>query len=291
MAADETQLLYSLCLHGRGELGLAPDEYVALTMVLLRLLAFKPGAMTHTPAEKKSPQLPPLLTPEPLDEPPLAPTVLPVLSVIAPVLPRPVASQASVQIENASDSPSPWLDFDEEEPYLAELPDDSETRIPPFQVLKVRESSEPTERTSHRRETAKPQDGVDLTPTPEGDFWNAVVRDMVDQELINALVRELALQSQLIARSSDRWHLKLERESLNQATARERLKAALATLGHVVELDFEFGKVTDSPLLRQTVALKEKQWAAQTLIENDPMVQDLMRDFGAKIVPGSVKPI
>ncbi|MCW8205033.1 DNA polymerase III subunit gamma/tau, partial [Verminephrobacter aporrectodeae] len=43
MPADETQLLYSLCLHGRGELGLAPDEYAALTMVLLRLLAFKPG--------------------------------------------------------------------------------------------------------------------------------------------------------------------------------------------------------------------------------------------------------
>lgn len=42
MPADETQLLYSLCLHGRGELGLAPDEYSALTMVLLRLLAFKP---------------------------------------------------------------------------------------------------------------------------------------------------------------------------------------------------------------------------------------------------------
>ena len=41
---DETQLLYSLCLHGRAELGLAPDEYAALTMVLLRLLAFKPDA-------------------------------------------------------------------------------------------------------------------------------------------------------------------------------------------------------------------------------------------------------
>ena len=44
MPADETQLLYSMCLHGRAELGLAPDEYAALTMVLLRLLAFKaPG--------------------------------------------------------------------------------------------------------------------------------------------------------------------------------------------------------------------------------------------------------
>jgi len=51
LPADETQLLYSLCLHGRAELGLAPDEYAALTMVLLRLLAFKPAT-----AEKKKPE-------------------------------------------------------------------------------------------------------------------------------------------------------------------------------------------------------------------------------------------
>jgi len=44
LPADETQLLYSICLHGRADLGLAPDEYAALTMVLLRLLAFKPAA-------------------------------------------------------------------------------------------------------------------------------------------------------------------------------------------------------------------------------------------------------
>jgi DNA polymerase-3 subunit gamma/tau len=269
MAADETQLLYSLCLHGRGELGLAPDEYVALTMILLRLLAFKPGAMTHTPVEKKSPRTPLLLTPETQGAKtpaPLVPADPPVQPVFPPVLSRSVASQTSVQIGNASDSSPPWVELDEQKPDVAELSDDSETQLPPFQVLKVRESSEPTERTSHRREAAKGQDEVDLIPTPEGDFWNAVVRGMIDQELINALVRELALQSQLLARNSDRWHLKLERESLNQANSRERLKAALATLGHAVALDFEFGKVTDSPLLRHTVALREKQQAAQTLI-------------------------
>ena len=54
MPADETQLLYSICLHGRGELGLAPDEYAALTMVLLRLLAFKPGAAPAEVQEKKT---------------------------------------------------------------------------------------------------------------------------------------------------------------------------------------------------------------------------------------------
>ncbi|MEO7938002.1 MAG: DNA polymerase III subunit gamma/tau, partial [Burkholderiaceae bacterium] len=54
MPADETQLLYSLCLHGATELGLAPDEYAALTMVLLRLLAFKPAGYRAAPQEKKT---------------------------------------------------------------------------------------------------------------------------------------------------------------------------------------------------------------------------------------------
>jgi DNA polymerase-3 subunit gamma/tau len=43
LAADETQLFYSLALQGRAELALAPDEYAGLLMILLRWLAFKPG--------------------------------------------------------------------------------------------------------------------------------------------------------------------------------------------------------------------------------------------------------
>jgi len=42
MPTDETQLLYSIVLQGRGELHLMSDEYSALTMVLLRMLAFAP---------------------------------------------------------------------------------------------------------------------------------------------------------------------------------------------------------------------------------------------------------
>ncbi|KPF96611.1 DNA polymerase III subunit gamma/tau, partial [beta proteobacterium AAP121] len=48
---DETQLLYSMVLHGRHELGLMSDEYGALTMVLLRFLAFPAeGAAARAPA-------------------------------------------------------------------------------------------------------------------------------------------------------------------------------------------------------------------------------------------------
>ncbi len=47
---DETQLLYSIVLQGRGELALMADEYAALTMVLLRMLAFAPAAEAAAPA-------------------------------------------------------------------------------------------------------------------------------------------------------------------------------------------------------------------------------------------------
>ena len=69
LAADETQLLYSMVLHGRGELQLMADEYAALTMVLLRLLAFAPdvpqpaarGAVAARPPAARGP-LPPATT-------------------------------------------------------------------------------------------------------------------------------------------------------------------------------------------------------------------------------------
>jgi DNA polymerase III subunit gamma/tau len=54
MGVDETQLLYSIVLHGRGELSLMSDEYAAFTMVLLRYLAFPP-AHAVAPAAKAAP--------------------------------------------------------------------------------------------------------------------------------------------------------------------------------------------------------------------------------------------
>ncbi|MDC8784353.1 DNA polymerase III subunit gamma/tau [Roseateles koreensis] len=42
LPGDEIQLMYSMALHGRQELALAPDEYAGLLMVLLRMLSFRP---------------------------------------------------------------------------------------------------------------------------------------------------------------------------------------------------------------------------------------------------------
>ena len=166
MPADETQLLYSLCLHGRTELGLAPDEYAALTMVLLRLLAFKPKAYqaqeTHqvqAPAAQKK-----TLAAAPPSSPPAQPASL--------------MSSAPLAIEKpASERPV------------------ADARIVPIQVknLPVRQASEPTDRTAPKA----------LVATEEGHFWTQTVRQLVAAEAVTALVRELALQSQLSARDTD----------------------------------------------------------------------------------------
>ena len=129
-----------------------------------------------------------------------------------------------------------------------------------------------------------------VQPTQEGDFWHPLVSQLVQSEAITALARELALQSQLVARDTDQWLLRVERESLNQGAARERLAGALRDAGHPVALAVEVGRVSDSPARRNAQAAAERQLAAEKIVFEDPIVQALMRDFGAKIVPGSIAP-
>jgi DNA polymerase III subunit gamma/tau len=130
-----------------------------------------------------------------------------------------------------------------------------------------------------------------LIPDEDGDFWFATVQQLVAADAITALVRELALQSQLVARDTDQWLLRVERETLNQASTRERLTQALRNAGFEVKLAVEIGRITDCPARRNTAASEERQRAAEKIILDAPFVQAMMRDFGAKIVPGSIKPL
>ncbi|PIT79400.1 DNA polymerase III, subunit gamma and tau [Limnohabitans sp. JirII-29] len=295
MPADETQLLYSLCLHGRQELGLAPDEYAAMTMVLLRLLAFKPAPDTHASAlaEKKTPIEPRVaLTPPParVAAVAVAPVAVPVPALVT--LAKPTESVGS----GATQPSGQQLPVRELPQRTAHVPASS-AAVPPAMTqshdtglvaVPVRQQPEPSLGLDR---SASPQtEAVQVIPTPEGEFWHALVTQMAAAETINALVRELALQSQLVARDTDTWMLRVERESLNSTTSRERLQQALAAAGHAVRLTVEVGRVQDSPAKRNAAAAAERQLAAEATILNDPYVQGLMRDYGARIVPGSIQP-
>ena len=325
---DETQLLYSLCLHGRAELGLAPDEYAGLTMVLLRLLAFKPpgaekkslktapaepvrvradaaaapvGAAPASPAPR--PVAPAVQTPPP---PPLSsPPSSPPPSAVSPVAAPPAARPAPVSSDEPPLDDAPWPEPDDagppwepEEPPepvrpRAAAPVSSSAPLPPpargagVMAIPVRDPGTPGRLDQPR--AAAPT--LPLVTTPEGDAWFEVVMSLVKAEAVTALVRELALQSQLVARDDGQWLLRVERESLNQPTARERLSAALQAHGHGVRLAVEVGPVSDSPARRLAAEAQRRQAEAEDTILADPFVQTMMRDFGGTIVPGSLKAI
>jgi DNA polymerase-3 subunit gamma/tau len=141
------------------------------------------------------------------------------------------------------------------------------------------------------RDTASAGTPHTIVASPDGDFWHTTVQALIAAEAITAMVRELALQSQLVARDTDQWLLRVERESLNQSGSRERLASALAGAGYPVQLVAEVGRVTDSPAKRNVAAAACAQLAAEKIVFDDPLVQSLMREFGAKIVPGSIKPV
>jgi DNA polymerase III subunit gamma/tau len=296
LPADETQLLYSLCLHGRGELGLAPDEYAALTMVLLRLLAFKPQA-NSAGAEKKTLKTAEPAAPARLEAPAVAaaaPVRPPQATAPAPA-PQARAASAAAPVATAPGAPPgrvlPVLNNQrppaDDGANQAAAPAHPVPAVPKVVAVPVRLQTE----TRADAAVAGQASGTPLVPTEEGGFWHLTVQQLIASEAVTALVRELALQSQLVARDTDQWLLRVERESLNNPTSRERLQAALQAAGHAVSLGVEIGRVSDSPAKRNGAAAAERQMAAEKIIFEDPFVQSMMRDFGAKIVPGSIKPI
>ena len=424
---DETQLLYSICLHGRGELGLAPDEYAALTMVLLRLLAFKPGGFagagtatglgTGAAAEKKTLKLaetPAVLPPgtgntgsssgaggegstggavparATAPVPPAAVVVQPVLAGApaprwapepepAPAEPSSVApweDEAPLHAGShrpavqASGAPAPQSGRASAAPQPAALPagDAGEGFAVPRPAAAAPAGAQPVQPLQQEpampaaalhapvaagmasmadtaMATAAPpphglpaaagaHGGLVAAPaasaaaaavpahggrfaeggaagqvvaagcattattataenaaTADGDVWHAVVQQLIAAEAITALVRELALQSQLVARDGGHWRLRVERASTNQPTARERLRAALEAAGHAAQISVDVGAVSDSPARRNALAEQERQRVARDIVMNDPFVQALVQNHGAKIVPGSIRPL
>ena len=96
ISPEQLQLYYQICLHGRQDLALAPDEYTGFTMTLLRLLAFSPQAVPVTPTGLTAPPatqkaIPTrTFTPAAPTSPPPTPATMTPPPATAPAAPPPV---------------------------------------------------------------------------------------------------------------------------------------------------------------------------------------------------------
>ena len=231
LAPDETQLLYSMALHGRAELALIPDEHAALAMVLLRFLAF-PAETAETIGSTRDSRSAPLRVPAP------------------PASRMPVAQRESAP------------------------------------MLRVQEPAPPAL--------------AEAAPAPSralGDRWATLVAALIESGVVTALVRELAWSAALVAvdegSQPHTWSLVVEREALRQKTLADKLTAAMAaSLGSTVQLELRLGQPEDSPAKRDVALRARRQAEAEATMRADPVVRELLASFkGARIVPGSIKPI
>ncbi|MGA7298378.1 MAG: DNA polymerase III subunit gamma/tau [Rhodanobacteraceae bacterium] len=242
LSAEEVQLYYQLAGRGRRELGFAPDAQTGFEMVLLRMLAFRPGSRSDPP-----PQGPKRRTGAVPGErqPSSAPDKEQRVAEAAPS-----AGPASERVSDSREA---------EAPVVPQAPaSDQGSRL-------FGEKS----RCAGDWHTWIAQSGL-TGPTGE------LARNAILQDIDGAV-----------------WTLQLRPELMSIAVEpmTSRLREALgAYVGQAVKLRFvSSDTVSDTPAERRQQADQARQSEAERAIRDDPMVQGLESELGARVVPQSIQ--
>ena len=109
---------------------------------------------------------------------------------------------------------------------------------------------------------------------------------------LTGLAAELARQSEWLGAQADQVNLRVAVRTLAESPGKSRLCTLLSEyFGAVVRLNVEYGATGDATAhaveqAQRALRQKEAEQAAQA----DPFVQALISDFGARIVPDSIRP-
>ncbi|WP_442783760.1 DNA polymerase III subunit gamma/tau [Collimonas fungivorans] len=382
--AEEIQLFYQIAVHGRNELGLAPDEYAGFSMTLLRMLAFRPQAdgsiAAPPPVSRPRPQAStapaaaaPAASRPPAQATPTAARLSsapPTLSTSAPVAPlaapagngamsparaaleaaraassrkggapaRPQPSQAPAapvsqpaaaavadtkpaapaymqQVPQNSSVP-PW---EEEIPLPMDLPDTefsssaaekktgsrTESYSPPAPPSRpvaangaVSNGRQPVRAEPVvQQPAAAPEPLPPLVLQPDPNLgWDGNWPLLASTLAVRGVAHQLAQQSELVKSDSSgsaaQFHLRIPFDTLRSAGSVDKLEIALSEhFGRPVKVETELGTVRHTANAQMLAAQAERQRLAELTAQSDPFIQSMMREFGASIVPGSIKPL
>ncbi|CQR29431.1 putative DNA polymerase III subunit tau [Thiomonas arsenitoxydans] len=277
LSPELVQLAYTTVLHGRNELSLAPDDRTGFTMTLLRLLAFAPVIAGSVPS------LPPGGLALPKAAAPASPPSQSAAAQVAAQREQP-ATKSAPPVQTAAKA-MPRTAATLSAPLAPAAPVLAAEEAPATSYAAKPEPQTPPQPTSSPRPAdIKPP----LQITPDTD-WPALVQRL---EVPAGLPRALAQQSELVAMQGTEWLLRVPNEQLTRAGSLDKLQTAVRlALGQDIVLRAEAGEVTDSVMQRDARAKAQAQADAEAAIRNDPLVQQLMHDLGAQIVPGSLKPM
>ncbi|MGN6388852.1 MAG: DNA polymerase III subunit gamma/tau [Burkholderiaceae bacterium] len=295
---QEIQLYYQIAVHGRRDLGLAPDEYAGFTMTLLRLHAFRPGAdEADGNGEGRATIAKPALSSSPAAASRAA----------AASAPAPVAASAPTTM-SAVEAPARPAGANPARAALEAARARTQARAPePVRPVEAAPSPRPP---AARSEPAPEPARIAAEPAPYASAVSARTQqpDAADLDWdrdwpalaaalpVRGVAQQLAQQSELDTVLREGAHtvfaLRVPLETLLSAGSADKLAAALTErFGRPMQVRATVGQVADTAHARAMVRQAERQQEAERTIENDPFVQTLVREFGATIVPGSIRPV
>ena len=325
---EDVQLYYQIVVHGRHELGLAPDEYSGFTMTLLRMLAFAPidggGIAVAAPAPSAARSASAAAASSAGAGATAASSAAAARSASAPAITKapPSTAAASASAEKPASRAMAALAAARASKILTPAPSAQaanafEIAAPPSAMPISVSAPMPTASVATSTDTnanvnvnanadANANSNVDASvpslstantsstaPVTGGGLdWPVLVKQLS----VRGVARQLAMQSELLSHEDNGQavsiRIRVPLDTLLSAGSKEKLMTALSEhLGKNVHLDTEIGATTVTAHAADMAEEAQRQRQAEQTVQEDPFVQTLMREFGATIVPGSVRPL
>ncbi|MFM0373320.1 DNA polymerase III subunit gamma/tau [Paraburkholderia aspalathi] len=199
------------------------------------------------------------------------------------------------QEQNGSSS-APWDDMPPDEYMPLTAADEGYYGLPDDNYMPVFDSG-PDDVRVNATPASAPAPVVDKRPLPpavpldplgfQGD-WPALAVDLP----LKGISYQLAFNSELMALEGSTLKLNVPVPQYAEASQVAKLKVALAEkLGQNVDVLVEVGPARRTAAAHDAAMRAQRQQEAEREIGADPFVQSLIREFGASIVPGSIRPI
>ncbi len=249
--SETVQLYYQICLLGRRDLPLAPDETAGFNMVLLRMLAFHPETSTGGPAGGNTARLQP------------APGAT---RTAASALTAARAQTAPTRTMSAAEPSSPVA---APQPQVTEPPPAVATSAP---VTAASTGTATGTATSPAASLVSAQDWIDLIAGLK----------------LGGQARMLATECELAAAADTSIRLRLAQahRHLAEPSYQTRLAEALGRhFGQPIRLEIDLcEQIALSPQRQQSEQRAQRQLAAEQLAQDDRFVQESIEQFGARVI-------
>ncbi|MFM0553772.1 DNA polymerase III subunit gamma/tau [Paraburkholderia sediminicola] len=198
--------------------------------------------------------------------------------------------------EQSGASAPPWDDMPPDEYMPLTAADEGYYGLPDDSYMPVFDSG-PDDVRMNTAAASTPAPVVDQRPLPpavsldplgfKGD-WPALAVDLP----LKGISYQLAFNSELMALEGNTLKLNVPVPQYAEASQVAKLKTALADkLGQTVDVLVEVGPARRTAAAHDAAMRAQRQQEAEREIGADPFVQSLIREFGASIVPGSIRPI